>query len=153
MKIYQRSLEKLATTGLARWTLARVLAPLDMRFKDSRLAPSRFGVDFPLCFLTTKGRSSGKPRTVPLFFVENPLGRPTVAATNFGQEHHPSWALNLEADPHATVEIEGTSQDVVARNATSSETAELWPLFDGVWPGYETYRDIAPRDIKVFILE
>lgn len=76
-----------------------------------------------------------------------------MAATNFGQQRHPCWALNLESDPHATLEIDGESRPISARLATPGEAEELWPLFDGVWPGYETYRDIAPRDIKVFVLE
>ena len=36
---------------------------------------------------------------------------------------------------------------------TDEEVMQIWPLPDGIWPDYETYRDIAPRDIKVFILE
>lgn len=153
MKIYQRSLQKLSNTTAARWTLAKFLTPLDMRLKESRFAPSRLGVDFPLCFVTTTGRKSGAPRTVPLFFVRNSDGYPAVAATNFGQRRHPGWALNLESEPKATLEIDGVSQLISARLATTRETEELWPLFDDVWPGYETYRDIAPRDIKIFVLE
>lgn len=124
-----------------------------MRLKGTRLAPSTFGVDYPLCFLTTTGRKSGEQRTVPLFFACTTQGSPAIVATNFGQENHPAWALNLGADPTASLEIDGQSRRVMARLATEEELSALWPVFDGFWPGYKEYREIAPRSIKVFVLE
>ena len=53
----------------------------------------------------------------------------------------------------ASIDIEGDSSDVVARRATDQEATRIWNAFDDVWPGYEKYREIAPRDIKVFVLE
>lgn len=153
MGSYQRALELLSTTRGLRWTLSKVLSPLDTKLKGTRFAPSALGVDFPLCFLTTTGRKSGTQRTVPLFFVATPEGSPAVVATNFGQKNHPAWALNLDADPGATLEIDGYSRTVVARQASDAEIAGLWRQFDGFWPGYEEYRELAPRDIKVFVLE
>ncbi|GMR03147.1 MAG: hypothetical protein BMS9Abin20_1514 [Acidimicrobiia bacterium] len=153
MSVYERALKRLSTTAWFRWTLSKVATPLDMKFKGTRFAPSRFGVDLPLCFLTTTGARSGEPRTVPLLYVPRDGGAIAVAATNFGTAHHPGWAYNLEAEPASSLEIGDEALDVVARRATDSEMAELWPLFDGVWPGYESYRSIAPRDIKMFILE
>ncbi|MCL1600241.1 MAG: nitroreductase family deazaflavin-dependent oxidoreductase [Actinomycetia bacterium] len=153
MGMYQRALARLSTMGGLRWALSKVLSPLDTRLKGTRFAPSTLGVDFPLCFLTTTGRKSGAKRTVPLFFVTAPNGSPAVVATNFGQENHPAWALNLDAHPNATLEIDGLSRSVVARRASNDEASALWPLFDGFWPGYEEYRKLAPRDIRVFVLE
>jgi len=153
MGTYQRTLTKLSKTAALRWTLSKLITPLDMRLKGSRFAPSTFGVDMPLCYLTTTGRHSGKPRTVPLLFVVPSSGGRAVAATNFGRESHPGWAYNLEADSSATLEIDGDVMSVHARKANDTELQQLWPLFDGVWPGYESYRDIAPRDIKAFVLD
>jgi deazaflavin-dependent oxidoreductase (nitroreductase family) len=124
-----------------------------MKLKGTRFAPSTFAVDLPLCFLTTTGRKSGEPRTVPLFFVRTAQGFPVVVGSNFGQQSHPGWALNLQAVPAASLEIDGESFPILARLASEDEVTELWPLFDGIWPGYEEYREIAPRDIKVFVLE
>lgn len=133
--------------------MSKIASRLDLTFKGTRFAPSTFGVDLPLCFLTTTGRRSGKQRTVPLLYATTIAGVNAVVATNFGQKSHPAWALNLEADPNASLEIEEESRDVVARIAFNEEAAELWPLFDGFWPGYSEYREIAPRDMKVFILD
>ncbi len=152
MGLYQSALIRLSKTGGLRWVLSRTITPLDMKLKGSRFAPSRFGLDVPLCYLTTTGRTSGVPRTVPLLFVNAPSGGRAVAATNFGRLSHPGWAYNLEAKPSATLEIEGRTTQVHARSVNDEEALEIWPLFDGIWPGYESYREIAPRHIKVFVL-
>jgi deazaflavin-dependent oxidoreductase (nitroreductase family) len=153
MGVYQRTMSRLSTTSSLRWVVSRVISPLDMRLKGTRFAPSTFGVEFPLCFLTTTGRRSGEERTVPLLFACTPIGSPAIVASNFGQQNHPGWALNLQADPIASLEIDGQSRPVVARLATEEELSTVWALFDGFWRGYKEYREIAPRAIKVFILE
>jgi deazaflavin-dependent oxidoreductase (nitroreductase family) len=152
MSAYDRALRALARTAPMRWTLSKVLMPLDMRLRDTRFAPSTLGVGMPLCYLTTIGRTSGEPRTVPLLHVPVDGGGVAVVATNFGREKHPGWALNLRNDPRATMSIGDREVDMVARSASDEEAAEIWARFDGVWPGYERYREIAPRDIHVFVL-
>ena len=152
MGVYQRTMTKLSKTSGFRWVLSRVFTPLDVMLKGSRFAPSRFGLDLPLCFLTTTGRKTGEPRTIPLLFVTPPAGGHAVAATNFGRTSHPAWALNLETEPQAVLEVGGEITSVVGRRVDAKEVLEIWPLFDGIWPGYEEYRRIAPRDIKVFVL-
>lgn len=146
-------MRSLSTTAWMRFLLSKILTPLDMQLKGTRFAPSTFGMDMPLCYLTTVGAQSGLERTVPLLFIEADSGATAVAATNFGTDRHPGWAYNLEANPRATIEIEGRTKQVVARAASDTEKAQLWPRFDGVWPGYEQYREIAPRDIKMFLLD
>jgi deazaflavin-dependent oxidoreductase (nitroreductase family) len=153
MNPYQRLMRRLAKNPVMRWTMSKVMTPLDLMLRNTRFAPSRLGMHAPLCYLTTVGRTSGEPRTVPLLYVDlEPEGR-AVVATNWGTSNHPGWALNLEAEPHATLELDGTPHDVVARRATDDEAMAIWRRFDRVWPGYERYREIAPRDIKVFVLE
>jgi deazaflavin-dependent oxidoreductase (nitroreductase family) len=152
MNPYERGMRAVSKTAAMRWFLARVLTPLDLKLRNTRFAPSTLGMDAPLCYLTTTGRTSGEPRTVPLLYVTLEEDEFAVVATNFGTEHHPAWALNLEALPQAQVDIRNTSHAVSARLATDDEAAAIWPQFDRVWPGYEKYREIAPRDIKVFVL-
>lgn len=152
MNLYQSSMRRLSRTAWFRKLLSRVLTPLDMRLRNTRFAPSNFGVDFPLCYLTSSGRRSGKPRTVPLLYVRTDDG-PAVVATNFGTEHHPGWSYNLDADPAAVLEIDEKSVDVMAHRLSRADSESLWPAFDQVWPGYEVYRTIAPRDIKMYVLK
>ncbi len=127
MGVYQRTIERLATTKGLRWVQSKALTPLDLKLRNSRFAPSRFGVDVPLCFLTTTGRKSGEPRTVPLLYVSVDTSQDAVAvvASNFGTEHHPGWAYNLEAEPRASLDIENDQRDVLAQAATPDEAQQI----------------------------
>lgn len=154
MNRYERTMRGLARTSGMRWLMKTVQHPLDMKLKGTRFAPSTFGgMDTPLCFLTTTGRTSGQPRTVPLVYVDVGGDVVAVAASNYGQKQPPAWSLNLDADPRATLEIgDEPVVDVVATLATASETADLWPRFDSIWPGYEDYREISARTIRIYLL-
>lgn len=129
------------------------LTPLDMGLGKLGLAPTQVFMGSPLCYLTTTGRRTGTAHTVPLIYMRVNGGPPTVVATNYGTERHPAWALNLEADPRAELRINKTISPVVARQLTEDEASTVWPLFDAEWPGYERYREITDRPIKVFVLE
>jgi deazaflavin-dependent oxidoreductase (nitroreductase family) len=107
----------------------------------------------PTLFLTTIGRKSGQERVTPLLYVRDG-DRIIVAGSNWGQAHHPAWALNLWADPRAHVQIGRDRTAVTARVAEGQERAGLWPLLDVMWPAYASYRERAEgRDIMVFVLE
>lgn len=153
MNLYVRTMRSISRTKGMRWFMRTVQPTLDMKLKGTRFAPSTFGgVNTPLCYLTTTGRKSGEPRTVPLVYVASGDGV-AVVASNYGQEHHPAWSYNLDAHAAGTLEINGDTLAVVARRATAAETSDLWPQFSAVWPGYDTYREITDRDIKMYMLE
>ena len=80
----------------------------------------------PMLALTTTGRRSGQPRTVQLAYhrVDDDL---YVVASAMGQEHHPAWRHNLEADPHAHVLLRGDEYDVTATLLSDEEKAAVWP--------------------------
>ena len=143
-------MRSLSRSKWLRWVAIRANHRLDMRLKGSRLAPSSL-IEFPLCYLTTTGRKSGEPRVVPLVYVPVDAGT-AVVATNYGQQHHPAWSYNLEANPRAVLEIDEVETAVVARRATDAEYAVAWPLFQDAWPGYEDYEAMTPRDIRMYVL-
>lgn len=154
MNLYVRTMRGVSRTKGMRWLMRTVQPTLDMKLKGTRFAPSTFGgVDTPLCYLTTTGRKSGEPRTVPLVYVSTADDAVAVVASNYGQKHHPAWSYNLDANASGSLEINGEARPVVARSATAAETSELWPQFSAVWPGYDTYREITDRDIKMYLLE
>ncbi|MCB1246521.1 MAG: nitroreductase family deazaflavin-dependent oxidoreductase [Acidimicrobiia bacterium] len=156
MHRYQRMLGRLGSWSPFRWLLSKVLSPLDLRLRDSRFAPSKLGVDYPLGYLTTTGRTSGEPRTVPLLFCELPFDgdrvRYAVAATNFGTKHHPGWSYNLDAAPVATFEIEGANHTVTAARLDGPEADIARDRLRAIWPAYATYRDRTTRDIRIYTL-
>src|SRR3954468_6214017 len=58
----------------------------------------------PICLLTTRGRTTGRLRTVPLLFLWHDDDMITVAS-NGGMSIAPQWHLNLLADPRVEVSV------------------------------------------------
>ncbi len=135
------------------WIGSRVLHRADLRFRGHRRTLTTFGTTFPLCYLTTTGRRSGEPRTVPLLWFESDGGGIVLVGSNWGRRRHPSWALNLEASPDARVAIDDVDRPMRARRATAVEVDRYWPRIVEVWPGYDGYRRRAGREIRVFVLD
>lgn len=129
---------------LVRWDGA-VLRASRGRFGLLSLA----GVDGLL--LTTTGRRTGAPRTVPLLYVDGPDGY-VVAGSNWGGGTHPAWTVNLLAHQDATVTVGGRTRRVTARLAEGDERTRLWALLTRSWPPYDTYAGRAGREIRVFTL-
>lgn len=101
--------------------------------------------------LTTTGRRSGEPRTVPLTYLadgENYI----LVASNGGSDRHPAWWRNLEKTPRATVQVGRETVEVVAGTASPEERARLWPKLTAVNPFYARYERITARAIPVVIL-
>src|SRR5512139_2498259 len=94
------------------------------------------GTGLPTMLLTTTGRKSGQPRTVPLLYTPY-QGSYVVVGSNWGQEHHPAWALNLTANPEAVAQIRGRSTKVRARLIEGEERQRVWESeLLTAWPGY-----------------
>lgn len=105
----------------------------------------------PTLLLTTVGRKTGEPRTVPLIFARDG-DRYVVVASVGGLPEHPDWYRNLQADPRATIQVKAAVVDVVARTARDAERSRLWATANGVWPNYETYQSRTDRVIPIVVL-
>jgi len=106
----------------------------------------------PVCLLTTTGRRSGAPRTVPLLYLDRPdEDAVVVVASQGGMSKNPEWYLNLVADPKVTVEIGGDARAMIARVTSTEERAAMWPLLVAMYPGYDTYQKRTTREIPVVI--
>lgn len=150
---YNAALRAAGRTRAFAWLMRHALPPLDRLFVHRRHTVASLGTGLPVLYLTATGRHSGAPRTVPLLYARGDDGGLVVAATNWGQRHHPAWSSNVGAHPDVTVTIEGAAQPMQARRATSDELALYWPRLLDVWPGYEGYERRSGRDIRVFVLE
>ena len=107
------------------------------------------GVDMILLGVT--GRRSGVRRSVPLAAV--PDGDDwVVVASNGGRDRLPGWALDLRADGRATVEHRLRRTSVVAHEAEGAAIERLWRVVADAYPGFVVYRDVAPRDVPLFVL-
>jgi deazaflavin-dependent oxidoreductase (nitroreductase family) len=128
------------------------LRRIDLLFRDRRRSVTSLGTDFPLCYLTVRGRWSGEERTVPLLYVADGE-RVILIGSNWGKPRHPAWALNLEAAEAATVTIDGVSRAMSPRRASAEELERYWRDALVFWPGYDDYRRRAGREIRMFVLD
>ncbi|BDO43758.1 nitroreductase family deazaflavin-dependent oxidoreductase [Cellulomonas sp. NTE-D12] len=102
--------------------------------------------------LTTTGRSTGKARTTPL--AGTPDGeRLVLVASNNGGDAHPSWYLNLVANPQVSVQRGATVTPMTARTAEGAERERLWDLVVRNNPGYARYAQRTTRHIPVVVCE
>jgi F420H(2)-dependent quinone reductase len=108
----------------------------------------RFPSGAPVCLLTTKGRKSGRRRTVPLLYLAD--GKDfIVVASQGGRPQHPGWYLNLEADPSVELTIGSRRLPFTAQRVREEEKAQLWPRLVQIYPPYEDYQRRTKRLIPV----
>lgn len=135
---------------LARNTAARV-DPWIYRATGGRFT-STGAQTVPQLTLTTMGRKSGQKRDVQLAYLADGDGW-LVVASNFGQEHHPAWRYNLEADPRCVVRVGRTVTAAEATVLTDDEKAAVWDRLCDVVPQFRTYVERTDRNIRVFRLQ
>jgi len=150
-----RILQRLGRTRAAAVASKRIVPTLDGwvgRATAGRWRPS--DVLFPTLILEHVGRRSGRRFRTPLAYVRAPELRDAyvLAATNFGQAHHPAWSHNLKAATQAAVVIKGERVRLDVALASQEEKALVWPRLLEVWPGFADYGDRSGREIRVFLL-
>lgn len=106
----------------------------------------------PILLLTTKGRRSGEPRTIPIIFTQYGDSR-VVVASKGGSPTHPAWYLNILDDPQVQVQVKADVYPAVARTAPSPEREQIWAAAIRTWPSYDNYQARTTREIPVVVLE
>jgi deazaflavin-dependent oxidoreductase (nitroreductase family) len=147
------AVEAMATTGWFRRWGPRIVPGLDRtvhRVTGGHLLMSQAMID--CLVLTTTGRQTGLPRSVPLACLRDDDGSFLVVASNFGRRGEPAWSGNLVSDPRATVSYRGTSLAVDARLLSPAERAVAWPRLLRMWPPYARYAESSGRELRVFRL-
>jgi deazaflavin-dependent oxidoreductase (nitroreductase family) len=112
----------------------------------------RWKRDSTILLLTTTGRKSGEPRTMPLIF-DSDGDNYVLVASKGGSVEHPAWYLNLQANPDAEVQVKGDVFKVRARDAQGEERERLWRQMNEMWPDYDRYQERTERQIPVVVLE
>jgi F420H(2)-dependent quinone reductase len=120
------------------------------RTSGGRLGARLAGLDMLL--LTTTGRRTGRPRTLPLacFRAGEDL---LVVASNGGQDRDPAWWKNLQVQPEARVQLGAEQFRVRARPARGEERERLWSRLKRENPVYARYERRTAREIPVVVLE
>jgi deazaflavin-dependent oxidoreductase (nitroreductase family) len=112
-----------------------------------RLGPQR------TLLLTTIGRKTGRPRTLPITYFRHPSGRLFIVASNWGGDRPPAWYLNILAAPQVGVQLKRETFVATARTADAGERATLWPWLVARSPNFGRYQAVASREIPIVLLE
>jgi deazaflavin-dependent oxidoreductase (nitroreductase family) len=137
--LHRESDKRLTPFGI--WVMRRTKGGI-VQGRIARMLGATREVDVLL--LTTRGRKSGKERTVVLQFF--PDGDDLVlAAANDGGASHPAWYHNLKATPVARVEVKGRTFVVRAEELSADEAAAFWPRLLRRAPSYERYQRATSR--------
>src|SRR5258708_8684129 len=103
----------------------------------------------PVLLLTTTGRKSGKPRTVPLGYLRD--GSTYVIIASYGGlPRHPAWFFNLQSHPEATIQAKNFQVQVRAEPANPEKKRDLWARLLEVAPGYAHYQN--PTNLHIPLL-
>jgi len=98
--------------------------------------------------LTTRGRRSGRERSVVLRYF--PDGEAMiVAAANDGGRTDPAWYLNLTARPEARVEVRGRTLAVRAETLRADEAADWWQRILQIQPSYARFERATTRTFPI----
>jgi deazaflavin-dependent oxidoreductase (nitroreductase family) len=150
---YADIVNRLSTTRFGSWLTRQTAARIDpwiYRKTGGRLTMAGKPT-IPQVMLTTTGRKSGKRREVQLAALSDG-DEYIVVASNFGQEHHPAWMYNLQADPHAEVLAGARVIPVTAEALSADEKDEIWPRLHAIVPQFDVYLTRTDRDIEIFRL-
>ncbi|WP_459547661.1 nitroreductase/quinone reductase family protein [Nocardia sp. X0981] len=117
------------------------------------LSFGRWGTEYygmPALELTTKGRRSGRPRSVMLTAPVVEGEDYIVVASRAGDPTHPAWYLNLRDDPAVEVAFRnGPRWPMTARILSPEERAPLWSRITADYPVYRGYQERTSREIPL----
>ncbi len=151
----KRTLTANAMSKPGRWFAINVAARIDPWLM--KLTKGRVSTFFsaPVVMVTTTGRRSGRPRTVPVLYYTDG-DDVIVIASSFGRAKHPGWYHNLRANPEATLTARGRTGRYRAHEVPDEdERLRLYRRAEHMYTGwreYETRAGAAGRKIAVFRL-
>lgn len=101
--------------------------------------------------LTTRGRRTGRERTVVLQYFSDG-DTMVVTAANDGGDAYPGWYHNLTAQPEARIEVDGSVTAVRADELPDDEATGWWSRIIDRDPSYARYRKATSRPFPILRL-
>ncbi len=143
----------LTTNPVSTWVIRNIASPLDpLIFRATGGRFFSMGVaSMPMITITMQGRRSGKRRLVHLACLKHE-GSYLVVASAMGQQKHPAWRYNLEANPDVEVQVRGERFAAHAQLLSDSEKQKIWDEVRSVIPQMRVYEQRTNRNIRVFRL-
>jgi deazaflavin-dependent oxidoreductase (nitroreductase family) len=155
MKTRPKGLDTPATRKIIKWMSAAnvwIYRKTNGRVGKTWRVGSALRRGVPVCLVTTTGRKSGRPRTVPLLYIRD-TENVVLVASQGGLPEDPQWYRNVLADPDISVQFGATISRMRARTANPEERATLWPRLTAVYADFDSYQAWTDREIPVVICE
>lgn len=99
--------------------------------------------------LTTTGRKSGQPHTVPLGAVREGNGWVVIASNN-GASVNPGWWLNMLANPNVTLQV--NDEVIKARMQEITKPADRERIWNTAVANVKSYANYANRTSRLIPL-
>lgn len=143
----------LTTNRMATLFIRKVASKLDpVIFKLTNGRWTTFGPpQMPMLTMTAIGKKSGEHRSVQVASVLHE-GHYHVVASAMGQEKHPAWKANIEANPNVTVQVTGGRFEAIAEKLSDDEKNVMWEKIKQAIPQIHVYETRTDRNICVFRL-
>lgn len=146
-------IDRLGATRLGVWVIKHIVSPaqrLLYRITGGR-AFTTGGVGRGVLLLTTRGRLTGKDRTIPVYYLRDE-NRIVICNVNPGFERTNPWVTNLRAHPIARLQIGPELAEYHAREATEAEISLYWSRLQNIWPAYGAHFEKSHQR-AIFVLE
>lgn len=120
------------------------------KLSGGRLGARMGWIDVAL--VETVGRKSGKPRNAPIacYPYKDSI---VVSASNSGQEKHPAWYLNMQANPRVTVRLGSEHFEAEAVDLPEEEREAMWKKVVEINRHQNTYLAQVERKIPLVWLK
>ena len=102
--------------------------------------------------LNNVGRRTGVERSVMVGYFEDGPNLVTLAMNGWG-EGEPAWWLNLQAHPHARVDLPGGQRLVTGRAAHGEERERLWSRWREIDKKLDAEAALRSTETAVVVLE
>jgi deazaflavin-dependent oxidoreductase (nitroreductase family) len=99
--------------------------------------------------LTTTGRKSGQPHTVPVGAVREGDGWIVIGSNN-GANAHPGWWLNMVANPNVTLQVD--DEVIKARMQEITNPADRERIWNTAVANMKRYANYAEKTSRVMPL-
>lgn len=151
--MYAKFINWLSATPFGSWIVKHFASKIDpVLFRATNGRFTSTGVPtLPMLTMTAVGRKSGEKRSVQLAYHTDGTD-PLVVASAMGQERHPAWLHNIEANPNVEIQMPGQRFQAVAEPLSDEEKARVWPSIKRTIPQMNVYEKRTDRNIRVIRL-
>ena len=108
---------------------------------------SLLGLDMLL--LVTKGRKSGRLRSIPLLYLKDASNSFLCAASFGGSPTHPDWYWNVYAAKMVTMQVGVETISAAPKILVGKERCEAWKKLIAYYPAFAKYQRSTDREIPV----